>query len=101
MHLYNIIFFSIVEKVKDIHRKVGGENMTEHNMTQYIVHPINVFHLVKRLIRVWPGVVKTLRDSHTCIMRTFPHLENHNHDKHGEHDKGMSQSQTNLRHYYG
>lgn len=67
---------STVENVKNIHRKVGGENTTEFNITQYILHPINVFHLTKRLVKQWSSVVKTLRDSKTCVLPMRHKIDN-------------------------
>lgn len=67
---------SIVENAKNIHRKVGGENTTEFNITQYILHPINVFHLTKRLVKQWSTVVQTLRDSKTCVLPMRHKIDN-------------------------
>ncbi|WAR10469.1 hypothetical protein MAR_035545, partial [Mya arenaria] len=38
-----------LDTVKDIHRSIVSAN----NVTSYIVNPINIFHLVKRLSRDW------------------------------------------------
>lgn len=53
---------SIVSRVKDIHRGI----VSTRNMTSYIVHPINVYHMTKRLVNDWSKVLETLQDSQSC-----------------------------------
>ncbi|XP_052814457.1 prolyl 4-hydroxylase subunit alpha-1-like [Mya arenaria] len=56
-----------LDTVKDIHRSIVSAN----NVTSYIVNPINIFHLVKRLSRDWNKVIAVLEDSKSCakVMR--------------------------------
>lgn len=58
---------SKIERAKAIHRKVGGENTTTQNISEYVLHPINIFHLTKRLATGWSSIVRILQESNSCI----------------------------------
>ncbi|KAK3576226.1 hypothetical protein CHS0354_002828 [Potamilus streckersoni] len=51
----------VMEEGKEIHNQI-----TLKNISQFIVHPVNIFHLTKRLVREWHDATMTLRDSKTC-----------------------------------
>lgn len=46
---------------------MGGENTTEQDIIKYIIHPVNILHLTKRLVTEWSNIVKILHESKTCI----------------------------------
>lgn len=54
-------FYSVLEDVKAIHRDVG------RNVAGYISHPINQFHLTRRLYHQWREVLQRILNSDTCV----------------------------------
>lgn len=56
-----------IESVKTIHREI----VNNRNLSAYIVNPINMYHLTKRLAKDWTKVIATLEDSKSCakVMR--------------------------------
>lgn len=61
---FAVLFFPFrtIESVKDIHRDIVSAN----NLTSYLVQPINIYHIVKRLSRDWQNVIHTLEQSKSC-----------------------------------
>lgn len=55
---------SILEDVKAIHRDIGRD------VVGYISHPINQFHLTRRLYNQWREVLQRILDSDTCVKGT-------------------------------
>ncbi|KAL3855275.1 hypothetical protein ACJMK2_014491 [Sinanodonta woodiana] len=51
----------VMQEGKEIHSQISIKRMSD-----YIVHPVNIFHLTKRLVRGWHDAMMTLRDSKTC-----------------------------------
>ncbi|KAL5006062.1 hypothetical protein ScPMuIL_017220 [Solemya velum] len=56
--LYNITGF--IDEVKEIHKHVGVR------MERYLSHPINVYHLLKRLVQRWEEIIPQLLVSELC-----------------------------------
>lgn len=63
---------SIAEKVKDIHRLL----ISNTNFTSYLVHPINIYHMTKRLANEWNKVISTLENSKSCAKAMRLKIEN-------------------------
>ncbi|XP_022322338.2 prolyl 4-hydroxylase subunit alpha-1-like [Crassostrea virginica] len=61
---------SILEDVKAIHRDIGRD------VVGYISHPINQFHLTRRLYNQWREVLQRILDSDTCVKALKVKLQN-------------------------
>lgn len=59
--LFFYSFYSVLEDVKAIHRDIG------RNVAGYISHPINQFHLTRRLYHQWREVLQRILNSDTCV----------------------------------
>ncbi|XP_060575671.1 prolyl 4-hydroxylase subunit alpha-3-like [Ruditapes philippinarum] len=59
--IYNIT--STVEHVKSIHRQV----VSGRNLSSYIVNPVNIYHMTKRLAKDWTKVIATIEESKSCV----------------------------------
>lgn len=59
--LFIYSFYSVLEDVKAIHKDIG------RNVAGYISHPINQFHLTRRLYHQWREVLQRILNSDTCV----------------------------------
>ncbi|XP_046330250.2 prolyl 4-hydroxylase subunit alpha-2-like [Haliotis rufescens] len=57
-----------VEKNKVIHRNIS-------NMSEYLSHPINVFHLTRRLCREWKSTLQIIWTGEPCQKWNIPQLK--------------------------
>ncbi|XP_011430792.4 prolyl 4-hydroxylase subunit alpha-1 [Magallana gigas] len=61
---------SVLEDVKAIHKDIG------RNVAGYISHPINQFHLTRRLYHQWREVLQRILNSDTCVKALKVKLQN-------------------------
>ncbi|XP_056012906.1 prolyl 4-hydroxylase subunit alpha-1-like [Ostrea edulis] len=60
----------MLENVKTIHKDIG------RNVVGYISHPINQFHLTRRLYHEWREILQLILNSDTCVKALKVKLQN-------------------------